>query len=136
MMEAESQAVLNTLKQHNFQDAFKNHRSAGNGAYTGKRNTSRKMVAIRPKVSFSPDGSTVLEIMDIALYVLDTSVYRNCNGSTTSSNNRNNANDVMILIKFLPHEYALGDKQVLILLSESHVHVCTLEKMTPRRYVH
>jgi hypothetical protein len=47
-----------------------------------------------------------------------------------------NKNDVMTLIKFLPHEYALGDKQVLILLSESHVHVCTPEKMTPRRYVH
>jgi len=38
--------------------------------------------------------------------------------------------------EFSPHEYALGDKQVQILLSESHVHACTQEKMIPRRYVH
>jgi hypothetical protein len=33
VIEAESQAVLNTLTEHDFQDAFKNGRSAGNGAY-------------------------------------------------------------------------------------------------------
>jgi hypothetical protein len=33
VIEAESQAVLNTLTEHGFQDAFKNGRSAGNGAY-------------------------------------------------------------------------------------------------------
>jgi hypothetical protein len=32
VMEAESQAVLNALAEHDFQDAFKNGRSAGNGA--------------------------------------------------------------------------------------------------------
>jgi hypothetical protein len=32
VMEAESQAVLNTLTEHDFQDAFKNGRSTGNGA--------------------------------------------------------------------------------------------------------
>jgi hypothetical protein len=30
---AESQAVLNTLTEHDFQDALKNGRSAGNGSY-------------------------------------------------------------------------------------------------------
>jgi len=45
----------------------------------------------------------------------------------------------MMMIKldeFSPREYALGDKQVQILLSESHVHACRQEKMIPRRYVH
>jgi hypothetical protein len=44
-MEAESQAVLNSLTEHDFQDAFKNDRSAGNGAYALKGTTSRVMVA-------------------------------------------------------------------------------------------
>jgi hypothetical protein len=32
VIESESQAVLNTLTEHDFQDAFKDGRSAGNGA--------------------------------------------------------------------------------------------------------
>jgi hypothetical protein len=36
VMEAESQVVLNTLTEHDFQDAFKNGRSAENGAYKRK----------------------------------------------------------------------------------------------------
>jgi hypothetical protein len=51
-MEAESQAVLNALTEHDFQDAFKNGRSAGDGAYARKGTTLRMMVASRPKVSF------------------------------------------------------------------------------------
>jgi hypothetical protein len=35
-MEAESQAVLNSLTAHDLQDAFQNGRSAGNGAYEWK----------------------------------------------------------------------------------------------------
>jgi hypothetical protein len=35
-----------------------------------------------------------------------------------------------------PREYAPGDKQAQILRSGSHEHVCTLEKMTPRRCGH
>jgi hypothetical protein len=31
--EADSQAVMNVLTKHDFQDAFKNDRSAGNGCY-------------------------------------------------------------------------------------------------------
>jgi hypothetical protein len=34
MIEAESQAVLNTPTEHVFQDAFNNGRSAGDGAYS------------------------------------------------------------------------------------------------------
>jgi hypothetical protein len=34
VIEAESQAVLNTLTVHDFQDAFKNGRNAGKGAYS------------------------------------------------------------------------------------------------------
>jgi hypothetical protein len=48
--------VLNTLTEHYFQDAFKNGRNAGNGAYTWKGTTSRMMVASRPKLMF--EGST------------------------------------------------------------------------------
>jgi hypothetical protein len=33
MIQAESQAVMNTLTQHEFQDAFKNGRSTENSAY-------------------------------------------------------------------------------------------------------
>jgi hypothetical protein len=35
VMEAESQAVLNTLPEHDFQDAFKNGRNAGNDRLCG-----------------------------------------------------------------------------------------------------
>jgi hypothetical protein len=52
VMEAESQAVLNSLTEHNFQDEFKNGRSTGNGAYVRKGTTSRVMVASMTKVSF------------------------------------------------------------------------------------
>jgi hypothetical protein len=52
VIEAELQAVLNNPTQHGFQDAFKNGRSAGNGAYGRKGTISRVMVASRPKVNF------------------------------------------------------------------------------------
>jgi hypothetical protein len=59
VINAESQAVLNTLTEHDFQEAFKkNGRSIENGAYARKGTASRVMVAIRPKVSFRPVGST------------------------------------------------------------------------------
>jgi hypothetical protein len=52
MIEAELLAVLVTLTEHDFQNVFKNGRSAGNGAYALKGTTSNMMVASRPKVSF------------------------------------------------------------------------------------
>jgi hypothetical protein len=58
MTEADLQAVLYTLRGHNFQNAFKNGRSAGNGAHVWKGTTSRVMVARRFKVTFCPDGNT------------------------------------------------------------------------------
>jgi hypothetical protein len=57
-MEVESQAVLNTLTEHDFQDAVKNGRSVGNGAYAWKAVTLRVVVASRLNVSFLSDGST------------------------------------------------------------------------------
>jgi hypothetical protein len=57
VMGAESHSMLNTLTEHNFQDAVKNSGSAGYGAYARKGITSNVMVANRPKVSFLPDGS-------------------------------------------------------------------------------
>jgi hypothetical protein len=52
VIEAESQVVLNTLTEHDFQDAFKNCRSSGNDAYAWNEATLKVMVASRPKVSF------------------------------------------------------------------------------------
>jgi hypothetical protein len=52
VIEAESQAVLNTITEHDFQDLSKNGRSAGNGVYARKGTTSRVMVASRSKISF------------------------------------------------------------------------------------
>jgi hypothetical protein len=39
VIEAESRAVLNTVKEHDFQDAFRNGRNAGNSAYAWKETT-------------------------------------------------------------------------------------------------
>jgi hypothetical protein len=52
LIEGESQAALNTLIEHDFQDAFKNDRSAGKGANARKGTAWRAMVVSRPKVSF------------------------------------------------------------------------------------
>jgi hypothetical protein len=52
VVEAESQAVLNTSTEHDFQDAFGNGRTAENGAYVRKGTISRPMLARNPKVSF------------------------------------------------------------------------------------
>jgi hypothetical protein len=54
--------VLNTLTEHDFQDAFKNDRSAGNGTYTWKGTTSRWSVGI--KLVFDQMAVPVPEIMD------------------------------------------------------------------------
>jgi hypothetical protein len=62
VIETESQAVLNNLTEHNFQDAFKKWRSVGNGAYTWK-GTSRAIVASRLKVSLWLEAP-IPEIMD------------------------------------------------------------------------
>jgi hypothetical protein len=54
--------VLYILTDHDFQDAFKNGKSAGNGAYSWKGTTSRVVVVgNRPKVSFWSDDSASLE---------------------------------------------------------------------------
>jgi hypothetical protein len=52
VIEIELQAVLNTVREHDFQDAFKNGRSTGNGAYAWKGTTSRVVVASRSRISF------------------------------------------------------------------------------------
>jgi hypothetical protein len=58
VIEAESEAVLNTLTEPNFQDAFKMALSIGNDAYMQKGTTSRVVVFSRPKVSFLLDGGS------------------------------------------------------------------------------
>jgi hypothetical protein len=56
VIEAESQAMLNTLTEHDFQDAFKKWQKLWGWCAEGP--TLREMVANNPKVSFWPDGST------------------------------------------------------------------------------
>jgi hypothetical protein len=60
MTEAEPQVVPNILTEHDFQDAFKNDRSARNSAYAWNGTTQRVMVTTGTKVTFSPEGSTVV----------------------------------------------------------------------------
>jgi hypothetical protein len=43
VVESESQAVLNTLTEHDFQDACRKWQKHGNGAYARKGTTSRVM---------------------------------------------------------------------------------------------
>jgi hypothetical protein len=50
VIKAESLAVLNTLREHGFQEAFKNDRSAGNGAYVRKGSASTLRVVKKPKI--------------------------------------------------------------------------------------
>jgi hypothetical protein len=57
MIKAELQVVLNTLEDHNFQNAFKNGRRLGT-VQMRKGTTSKVMMASRPKISVLPDGST------------------------------------------------------------------------------
>jgi hypothetical protein len=55
--------VLNILTEHCFQDAFKQGRSTGNGAYSWHGATSRVMIARRPRV-FDQMAAPVPKIMD------------------------------------------------------------------------
>jgi hypothetical protein len=50
VIEAESQAVLNTLTEHDFQNAFKNDRSAGNGTYAQKGLLGGRWWPVGPKL--------------------------------------------------------------------------------------
>jgi hypothetical protein len=64
VIEAEWQAVLNTLTEHDFQAAFNNGRSTGKGTYAQKGTTSRVIVASRPKINSWPDDSSFPETAD------------------------------------------------------------------------
>jgi hypothetical protein len=68
VMEAELQAVLNTLTEHGYHDAFRNGRRGGNSAYARKGTASKVTVGSRPKVSFDQMAAPVPEIMDGYLY--------------------------------------------------------------------
>jgi hypothetical protein len=57
VIEAELQAMLNTLTEDDLQDAFKKMTDT-HGAYAHKGTTLRVAVASRPKVSVKPDDST------------------------------------------------------------------------------
>jgi hypothetical protein len=50
LIEAESQTVLNTVAEHDFQDALRNGRISENGAYAKKETTSGMVVVNRSTV--------------------------------------------------------------------------------------
>jgi hypothetical protein len=78
VIQAESQALLNSLTQHDFPEAFKtNGRSAGNCAYARKGTTSR---SVGSKLIFGQMAAPVPEIMDESLYDLG-STYQIMNDS-------------------------------------------------------
>jgi hypothetical protein len=52
VIEAESQAMLNTLTEHGFLDAFKYWQKRWKRCTLAERTSSRMMMASRPKVSF------------------------------------------------------------------------------------
>jgi hypothetical protein len=58
VIEGEWQAMLNTLTEHDFQDAFKNGKRTGNCAYAWKGTTSRVMVACRSRINICQEDST------------------------------------------------------------------------------
>jgi hypothetical protein len=58
------QAVLNTLTDHDFQNAFKNGRSTENGAYARRGADSRVMMASRLKLVSDQMAAPVPYIMD------------------------------------------------------------------------
>jgi hypothetical protein len=68
VIKAESQAVLNTLTEHDFQDAFKDGRSAGSCENMWKGTTSTRPVG--PKLVFDQMAAPVPEIMDTTSYLL------------------------------------------------------------------
>jgi hypothetical protein len=52
VIDTESQEVLNTLREHDFQDAFKTWQKRWEMCKRAEGTTSRVMVASRPKLSF------------------------------------------------------------------------------------
>jgi hypothetical protein len=61
LIEAESQAALNTLTENDFQDAFIQWQKRWEWCIRVEGSTSRVMVTSKPKISFRPDGSISLE---------------------------------------------------------------------------
>jgi hypothetical protein len=68
VLDAESQAVLNTFTEQDFQKAFKNGRRAGNCIYAWKGTTSMVMVASRRKGNLWTNGSISPENYGWLLY--------------------------------------------------------------------
>jgi hypothetical protein len=69
VIEAESQAVLNTLTEHDFQDAFVKWEKRWERCIRAEVTTSRVMVTSRLK-----EATAVPEIMDIPLWFSESTV--------------------------------------------------------------
>jgi hypothetical protein len=68
VIEAETQVALNTLTEHDFQDAFKKWQKHWDWCIRCEWTTSWLMVAIKPKVSFYQMAAPVPEFMVSFLY--------------------------------------------------------------------
>jgi hypothetical protein len=70
VIEAESQAVLNTFTEHDFQDAFKEWQKCWESVHTrGRRLLQGRLWPAGPKLVFDQMAAPVPEIMDDTLYV-------------------------------------------------------------------
>jgi hypothetical protein len=89
VIEAESHEELNTLIEHDFQDAIKNDRNGGNGAYARKRTPSKAM-AVAPNSLFDWIITQAQGIMDqtaISKNIMcSMSPSKNCLSATYTSN--------------------------------------------------
>jgi hypothetical protein len=68
MIVAELLAVLNTLTEHDFHDAFNNDRRDGNGANEREGTISRGWWPVGPKLAFDLMAAPVPGIMDTTLH--------------------------------------------------------------------
>jgi hypothetical protein len=69
IIEAEMQALLNTLIKHDFLGTFKSGRSSGNCIYPRKGTTSRRWCPEGQKLVFDRMAAPVPEIMAGSLYL-------------------------------------------------------------------
>jgi hypothetical protein len=70
LKEAESHAVLNALTEHDFQDAIKNGRMAGNGAFAQNGTILREMLFSKHEVGYLQVSAPILENMDYFLLLI------------------------------------------------------------------
>jgi hypothetical protein len=124
VIKTESQAVLNTLTGHGFQDAFKQWQKRWKRCIARKGTTTRVMVASRLKVSFLRDGSRagncgwLFIYMYIYIYIYTTHARVICLSSTLPSHFWNTLFSTLIVLK--TKEYVVYEVTFLSFLMSLH----------------